>query len=133
MANKERGEVGLDVGGKVYTLRPTFNSVCELETLINKSFDDVMSEIQQNRLSGLRATVWCLLQEHHGAEIRTLKDAADWIEQAGGTTRVLEVLEGALDANTDPEDRANGNPRKAQVGRRARRRGIGGRSSSARA
>jgi hypothetical protein len=117
-----------DVGGKPYTLRPDFNAVCELETLINKSFEAVLVECAEGRMNGLRACVWCLLQSHHGDEIKTLKDAGDWITNAGGVEKVYELVKSTLDANDDPA------PQGAQTGRprRARGGGTGARSSSRR-
>lgn len=126
MANRERGEVGVEVEGAQYTLRPDFDAVCELETLTNKSFEHVLMECAEGRMSGLRACVWCLLQAHHSDEIKALKDASHWIERAGGVPTVFELVKSALDANTEPRkggEKAT-NPRKAQAS------GIGGRSSS---
>ena len=31
MANKQRGEVEVELGGKTWTMRPTFQSLCEIE------------------------------------------------------------------------------------------------------
>ena len=31
MANKHRGEVEIELGGKTYAMRPTFQSLCEIE------------------------------------------------------------------------------------------------------
>jgi hypothetical protein len=121
MANRERGEVGITIGDRAYTLRPTFNSVCELEGLISKSFDVVMQEINEGRLSGLRATVWCLLQEHHSEEIKTLKDAGKWVEDAGGVEKIRDLLYQSFEANTEPTTEGQkANPPKAQAGTGAR-------------
>src|SRR5678815_2721576 len=92
---------------RAYTLRPTFDAVCELEGLIGKSFDVVMEEIAQGRLSGLRSCVWCLLHDSHGDEIRTLKDASEWIERAGGTGAVLAAVNAVFAANEEPAEGAD--------------------------
>ncbi len=37
MANKERGEVTLELGGETYTLVPSFGAVCEIEDALGAS------------------------------------------------------------------------------------------------
>jgi hypothetical protein len=114
MANKEKGEVGVVVGGKPYTLRPTFDSLCELEDLVGKPLHELIDGIQQGRLSGVRAVTWCFLQDEHAAEIRTLKDASKWIEKAGGADAVLGFIHQAFGLN-EPEEKAV-DPPEAQGG-----------------
>lgn len=129
MANRERGEVGVTVGEKAYTLRPTFDSLCELDQLTGKTIDDLYRDIDAGKLSGLRACVWCLLQDEHSDEIKTLKDASEWIERAGGPEVMLALLVQSRDLNTDVRQagrgKAKARPRKAQAG-------TGKRSSRAR-
>jgi hypothetical protein len=103
MANPARGEVGLMVGGKAYTLRPTFDALCELEDLVGKPLHTLMAGIQEGRLSGLRAVVWCFLQDEHAREIITLKDASQWIERAGGADAVNDAIQRALGINAPDE------------------------------
>jgi len=117
MANPERGEVGVTVGGKQYTLRPTFDSLVELEALIGKV--DVIDAFRQGFLSGTRAVVWCLLNDEHADEIKTLKDASKWIEKAGGLDVVQPLIQRVLGLNEPPEEvkaTAEEDPQAAQVG-----------------
>lgn len=93
MANKERGEISHVVNGKRYTLRPSFDSLCELDELTGKSLDEMLAAMNEGRLSGLRAAVWSLLNDVHGDEIKTLKDASRWIEDAGGVDVVHDLIE----------------------------------------
>lgn len=118
MANRERGELALTVEGVEYTLRPTFDALCELETKVNAPFDDVMKTIQQGRLSGLRAVVWSLLQDRHANEIRSLKDASAWIERAGGPDAALEAVYKVFGLNVDAaiDASAAADPLPAQAG-----------------
>jgi hypothetical protein len=118
MANKERGEISIGVEGKAYTLRPTFNAVCELEQLAGGGFDEVLQKVAQGWMSGMRSTVWCLLQANHSDEITTLADAGNWIERAG-TEHILAALSGVLEVNEEPAPSVKGrtvNPRKARAG-----------------
>lgn len=103
MANPERGDVGVTVGGKAYTLRPTFDSLCELEELAGKPLHALMEGVEQGRLSGIRAVTWCFLQDAHAGEIKTLKDASRWIEAAGGVDVVLVWIQRVLGLN-EPEE-----------------------------
>lgn len=123
MANQERGELGVTVGGKRYTLRPTFDSICELEELLGKSIDGVLVGLNEGRRSGLRAVVWCCLQDEHADEIKVLKDASRWIERAGGLDVVSEWINRMFSLNAPEEqqppstDGSGGeNPPEAQAG-----------------
>lgn len=114
MANPERGEVGVTIGEKVYNLRPTFDALCELEALVDKPLHEVMRGVEQGRVSGLRSVIWCLLQDEHSAEIKTLKDASVWIEAVGGADAALVLVMRAMGLNSDPEAEQTANPPDAQ-------------------
>lgn len=121
MANPERGELGVMVDGKSYTLRPTFDSICELEDLIGKAVDAVDGPLvaaTEGRRSGLRAVVWCVLQDEHSDEIKVLKDASLWIEKAGGVDVVYPWIERlfAINAPDEPVQGGDANPPSAQAG-----------------
>ena len=117
MANAQRGEAAITVDGTEYTLRPTFDALCELETLVNKPFADILNTVTEGRLSGLRSVAWCLLQDRHGAQIKTLKDASEWIEEAGGADVVLEAVYRCFSLNMDSAiEQSAADPQNAQVG-----------------
>lgn len=120
MANPERGELSVTVGGKAYTLRPTFDALCEFETLTGKSLDSMLESINNGSLSGLRAVVWCVLQDQHGDEIKVLKDASRWIEKAGGVVEVTAHLNTLMGINapepTETDGATSANPPDAQAG-----------------
>jgi len=106
MANQERGEVGVTVGGKAYTLRPTFDSMAEFEALMSSLGHpgmDMEAACRQGVFSGMRAVVWCLLQDDHAAEIKTLKDASRWIERAGGLSVISPWIDSVMGLNKPPE------------------------------
>jgi hypothetical protein len=118
MANPEKGEVGVTVGGKAYTLRPTFDSLAELEGLIGKH-DNLMQVFNQGLFAGTRAVVWCLLNDEHADEIKTLKDASKWIERAGGLEVVEPWIRQAMGLNQPPEEETTAttaDPLQAQAG-----------------
>jgi hypothetical protein len=127
MANRERGEIGVEVDGKGYTLRPTFDAICEYEILTGKAPEEFFQDMERGTFHGLRASVWCLLQDEHGEEIRTLKHASEWIERAGGVDVVMAHLAQLWEWNTEPTTGASdAHPPTAQAG-------TGKRSSSRRA
>lgn len=126
MANREHGEVVVKVGNKDYTLRPTFNSLCEYERISGKTPEDFLEGMERGTFSGLRISVWCLLQKHHRDEIRTIDDAGDWIEAAGGVDVVLAHLKQIGELNSDTVSGGPlANPPRARAG-------TGKRSSSRR-
>src|SRR5262245_1604787 len=118
MANPERGESSVVIDKQVYTLKPTFNSVCELETQMNNGFDAIMQTVHEGRLSGLRAVVWCLLQDKHAKEIPTLSDAGEWIERLGGVQHAMVAVYQCLGMNLPPKLKrlATSDPRFAPAG-----------------
>lgn len=116
MANPERGEVGVTLGDKVYTLRPTFDALCELEGIENKPIDQILTTIEQGRLSSVRAVVWCLLQDDHATEFPTLKHASRFIEQIGGADKAVDLLYRVMGLNVESEPEAGANPPSAQAG-----------------
>lgn len=109
MANKQRGELDVTVGGTVYTLRPTFDCFCELEDLVGKGMLELLQAINRGHFSAVRAVAWANLHEKHGDEIKTLKDASEWIERAGGVDIVLDWLNQVLKIN-EPDETHGGAP-----------------------
>lgn len=116
MANVERGEASLKWGDKVYTLRPTFDALCELEERLNKPIDQIMGEMQQGRLSSVRSVMWCLLQDEHASDFPTLKHASRLIEGIGGADKAMELLYRVMGLNLEWEASSEPNPPGAQAG-----------------
>lgn len=119
MANQQRGEVGIEVNGKPYTLRPSLNAICEMEALTGKSLADVGALANAGQVSAYRMLIWAALQECHRAEIATLDDAGRFM-QAAGLDRIDEAFRTLTLINAPPvkEGHVNGaRPRKAQTER----------------
>lgn len=119
MANRHKGELGVTVDGRLYTLRPDFNALCELEDLLGKTFTETALEMSNGRPnSGLRSVVWCLLQDKHGRDIKTLRDAGNWIVKAGGADVVMKWIDELFDLMADGADEETDatNPQPAQDG-----------------
>lgn len=116
MANRQRGEVALEMDGKTYTLVFDMNALCCLEDLFSTPerevvFQDVLKMASKGSARHIRGIVWASLQRHH-PEV-SLSQSTDLIEAAGGFEGFGEKLQQLADSTQpDPEDR--GRPRKAQ-------------------
>lgn len=102
MANPHRGEVGVTIAGKPYTLVFTTNALCELEDAINRSAFAAFAEILQAtqnatvlRFTTLRAMLWAALRQNHAGI--SLKEAGD-LMQALGIREVMEAMVKAMTA-----------------------------------
>lgn len=49
-ANTLRGEVCFEVGGRTFTLRPTFDAIARIETLLNRSFFDYVQSMSASNV-----------------------------------------------------------------------------------
>lgn len=138
MANRERGEVGMTIGGEAYTLVLNTNAMALLETLFSTAekevtFDQVLARINAGSVRHIRGFVWAALKQFHPTI--TIEKAGDLIQQAGGLTAFTDQLiamVGGTQANQDDLAsmgvKPGANPRKAQAGGR----GTGTRSSGTR-
>lgn len=137
MANRHRGEVALEIEGKVYTLHAGINAVAEAENVFSTADRRVTyQEIAQHAINGsvthIRALIWAMLRKHH--RDLSLSDVGDLIDLAG-MDAIERKFSDLVRANVpDPEDlRVLGvdpNPPKAQGDQKA---GTSGRSSRKRA
>jgi hypothetical protein len=141
MANRQKGEVSIDVDGTTYTLALTVDAMVALEEMFSTpaksvTFQDVITESDKGSIKHLRGLLWSLLQLHH-PELG-IKDISPLVQRAGGLgVFAAKFMELAKSAFADPADlealgvKAGTNPPQAQAGKKIR--GIGERSTSARA
>lgn len=125
MANRERGEVTLVAGGRVYTLRLTTNACCELEEYAGKTSDEVIAGVNRGSFSDVRLLLWMALRDKHPdvatETVEALTVMGDLIDAAGGRAAVIERLRVLVILNSAPEAKGGAaRPRKAQ----ARRTGV---------
>jgi hypothetical protein len=105
MANRERGEVALRSGGKVYTLRLDFNALCDLEDTIGRPIHDLDFGKPSMRLT--RTVVAVALRANH-PEIDE-RGAGDIVQGAGVPVAVKAMVEALNAAFPDvPADAGNG-------------------------
>lgn len=129
MANKERGDVDLEINGRHYKLRLDLNALCELEGALSTdtktvTFEQALRLVERRQVLAVRAMLWAALLLNHPAI--TLRQAGDLMQEMGGISGIEQKLQAAVAASMPtPEDReGKANPPKA------RRSGRGGPSSS---
>lgn len=84
MANKLRGEIEIEAGGKTYTLRMSINAIAEIEQRLNLGINEIaaaLSDMPRLRIGTLRAIVWGCLREHH--KDLAIEDAGEIIGEMG--------------------------------------------------
>lgn len=130
MANPHKGEVAFDGFGQTYTLRWTYNAICELETQTGMGVAAVGRELaswapptddkgrplpetpeqEVARIARLRATMvravfWAMLRDRHpDIDIRR---AGELIGEIGGLNRAFELI-GAAFERAAPETKGEG-------------------------
>jgi hypothetical protein len=131
VANREKGEVSLEIGETSYTLYLDLNAMALLEDYFSTpqkdvTFDEVLQRVNRGSVRHIRAFVWAALQYHHPTI--TVKEAGDLVQKGGGLVEFGRKVQ-ALGTSTipDPDDLqvlgVNGNPPQAQAAKR-RRGGI---------
>lgn len=124
MANKERGELSLKVGDKVYTLRPTLNAMCEAEERWGGEITtpELMQKCVMGNMRAVRVIVWAYLQEHHAKEFQDPKDVGRKIVNVIGLDSLNDQLNNLMGVNQPPETQEvvapkdGANPQEAQDG-----------------
>lgn len=140
MANRENGEVSIQVGDKTYTMALTLDAMVALEDMFSTpqkvvTFQDVAEAADRGSVKHLRAMLWAVLQLHH-PEL-TIKEISPLVQAAGGIRKMQsKFIELGKASTADPLDLdalgiATGkNPPPAQATKKATN-GTGGGSISA--
>jgi len=117
MANPHRGAVALEAGGKVYSLRFTTNSICELEDSLGKPIMQIVNDMQSESgasMKLIRSLVWAALLDGHPG-IGT-KEAGALIDDAGMETITEKILLAIQRFFPDQEGQERARPPKAKAG-----------------
>ena len=132
MANQERGERTITVGGRDYIVKLTTGAMAELEDACGTpdkpmTFPQILERVMRGSVKYLRLYVWASLIDKQ-PEL-TVADAGRLIDAAGGVAGFESLLNQVTAANRpDPEDLR---PQTAQATTTAIR-GTGARSTSKR-
>ena len=115
MANANRGAVALEAGDKVYSLRFTTNSICELEDHFGQPISQVVEAMQDGKGVGMkmiRGLVWgALIDQHPDMD---LKEAGAVLD-AAGQDAVMEKVGLAMQRFFPDREEGKENPPKAEA------------------
>lgn len=135
MANREKGEIRLDAGGKVYRLVLNTNAMAVAEAAISTPdqdvfWDDLWAKATAGSVRHLRALLFGMLQKFHSN--LTLEDVGGLVDEIGGLVGLAHVLKNAADAaSPDPDDmKALPKPEAEQARPRTAQGGTGARSTA---
>lgn len=92
-ANRERGEVEIEVNGTFYTWRLSTHAAVTLETRTGQKLGELLTAADGLSMVALRDLVWVLLQAHHAGEFETVASVEPWIDDAGILAVVLKFRE----------------------------------------
>lgn len=82
MANKEKGEIDWQIGGRSLILCLPTNSIVEVEDLLGRDIVTIVSELDGSpRFGTIRALLWGALRRHHPA--LSLIDVGDLLDEIG--------------------------------------------------
>lgn len=87
MANRERGEMTLNAGGREYTLRLTTNACCAIEDRTGKTVEEwIKLWHDKHSITALRWCVWASLQDQHKTDVPTPEAAGDLLDSCDQET-----------------------------------------------
>jgi hypothetical protein len=125
MANRDKGEVSLDLGGTSYTLALGTNQLIALEDLFEPmTLEEIFGSASRGSFKHIRGLMWAATLKYHPG--LSVTDVGNLIDQAGGVFGLSKQLK-ALGLSTIPDDadltalgvEPKANPRKAQARKRA--------------
>jgi hypothetical protein len=134
MANRQKGEVSMEIAGTSYTLALTIDAMCQLEDLFSTPakaalFQEVVALADRGSMRHLRGLIWVCLQKYHPD--LALTDVSDLVHQAGGLGVFgQKLMELTKEAFADPKDmeelgiKPSANPPRAPGGKTTRTTGA---------
>lgn len=114
MANPERGEVELTVGGESYSLKLSTNIAASMQAKHRKSLGQLLREVDDLDVVSTRAILWALLQKHHAGQFKTEEQVGTLMDDAGmkpiidAIGKVLELNNGPADPNPKAQETTTG-------------------------
>jgi len=138
MANKQRGEVTLELAGKKYTLRPSFEAICELEDLLDKGIMEIVSILHSGnvRLKFIAAVIWAGMWGYDKDKTPTFIEVGELVMETGITEVITQgdadggalanfLLNGVTgDSKSKSEGSSSGNAKVETVKKKHRRGSV---------
>lgn len=116
MANPHKGAVALETADKVYSLRFTTNSICELEDALGRPVGEIVSDLQSAEKSSMkliRSLVWGgLIADQPDL---TTKEAGEILDSVGMAEMTAKIGTAFQRFFPSRKGGANENPPKAKV------------------
>jgi len=109
MANSLRAENSVTINGKTYTMRASFDAVCEFENAIGKSCFSIIKDLGTGESLTLRviaAAIWAGIRGAAGKNVEktpSLEDIGRSVFSAG-STKFLGVVLGFINASLMSEE-----------------------------
>jgi hypothetical protein len=96
MANDQRGEVSLKLGGKEYILRPSFEALCELENRLNTTIPQLIVDLQTGIVSikALATIIWAGIWGYDKDRAPTIIEVGEMVVSDG---MINVISQGAVD------------------------------------
>lgn len=121
MANAERGEVALTVTNangetREYTLKLSMNAAAEMETKRKMPIGQIVAQVEDLSMQAIRDIAFVLLQKYHKDEIKTVEQAGNLIDDAGGPEQFFAAFRALFEINKAPAVEGSENPPMAQAG-----------------
>lgn len=123
MTNPLRGEVPLQIGDTLLTLKLGVNALCAAEALLGRKAKLILDEIEAAEdgpsLEVLRGLTWAALRKHHGD--MHLIEIGELIEEHGAPLfldAVLRALQSAFGKATEDKEAPNP-PKKRRTAKKA--------------
>lgn len=125
MANREKGEIGIEIGGRIYTLVIGVNEMVALEEHFSRNgkdvvFGDILKRVNAGSMKHQRAFIWASLLRHHPD--LTVEQVGDLIEAAGGilafASQLMQLTGATMPDEKDVEalgGAKTGRPQRAQA------------------
>lgn len=117
VANPERGEVGLTVTRgdetREYILKLTTNAAVMMQKRLKKPLAQIVADLERLDMESVRDLAFMFLQKYHKDEFKTVEQAGDLVDDAGGLGPFFQAFKQLIAAN-DPGESAAGNPQTAQ-------------------
>ena len=125
MANREKGESTVEIGGRSYTLVVGLEELCALEEIVSRNgreytIKEIIDLVQRGSLRFAKAILWAALIRHQPKT--QMADVLKMVDQMGGLEQAMVVLGKVFESmNPDAED-----VQKAEKGARPRKARIDG-------